>query len=1171
MGVTSVLSEEGFHPGYQLGDYTLLERIGHGGQAVVWSGWDNRRQRVVAIKLILAQGSADEVSATLDNFEREVHLVASLEHPNILPLYEFGSASIFHYFVMRYSSMGSLREWLSTGPIPPQETLRLAAQITSALGYLHDHSIVHRDLKPSNILLDSRKRAYLTDFGLARRLSEVTALLHTGRGTRWYASPEQHSGFRAMPESDIYSLGILFYLMLTGKLPWGGTSDLASRQLQGQPAVLPDPRDENPALPAPLAPVLRRMTAADPGERPDSAVEAFDLFTRALLGDTTSERASTFLATLRQPLPTLDDQAVAAQDAQYLAEHTLADWDPGTEEFGLGITHFALIDDIYSRATHYGLSLEDHHYQFMLRGALAHGRSIGHWWRQLAEPTARLRVCEQVIANEDEAVVGRVLAQMLGEPDEALPLEMLSAGTLERLVDLATGAGGAALRRDALRLLERAAGSPKRWQPVSFTEAVDTKLAHLALGDSPQAEQAVQVIGKAHSETAFRALLNERDQVEASRLRDTLREIRAVAGSLPGDTPVSVRLQIATDLARQQLLEDRASLSWSRSLIGLLIGLLTSLMMVFGLFPRLDARMYDVLLELMPYPISGIVTIVEVNDASLERYGRWESWPRTLHAELIDRVSEAGAGAIALDFNFVSETPDDTVLADAMNRAGNVVQPVTGRGNAYRDIPGTYRYLGGIWPQPDLLAASAATGHTNVLHDNDGYVRRMPTIITIEGENQPSLALGALQVYLRGETDTVEGVLPIPTGGLLKMVGREIPVGSQGDMFIHYAGPPAQPDASTFRTVSYHDVLDGKVDAEFFKDKIVLVGITATAEPDRYLTPVSQGYPMYGVEIHANAIETIWSDRFIARPPSWVLVGVLLLLGLLTGLVCTRPWLGLALAFGEAALYFVVAGRLFDRHGTMLGLFYPFLAIALSYVMVTAYRFSVEIRRRQEIMRLFEARVNPQVAQATLSAVQKGEINLGGEVQEVSALSVDMRGHTAYAELYEPEEMMAMVNALLGMVKEVVFDREGTLTYHEGDRATAIFNAPLAQPDHAWRAVQTALMIRERVEAYHESLPSDHPQRLVNFGYGVHTGRALVGHTGSASRHAYTALGDTVDIVSQLTEVAGPGEILIGDATYEKVVDLVEAAPHPPVSVPGRSTSVQAFSVAGPSITRSLP
>lgn len=1139
--------------GYQIGDYTLLERIGYGGEGAVWSGRDNRRGHVVAIKLMAVPDENSFFGAQMSgDFERQVHLLASLEHPNILPLYEFGSTDDLYYFVMQYNSIGSLADLLLAGPISLEAGVQFIIQIVSALKYLHQRSIVHRDLKPSNILLDGHKRVYLSDFGIAKQLIEETSIRHTGRGTGPYAPYEQHMSSLLTPQSDIYSLGVVIFEMLTGSLPWGGTTDLVTNQFKKK-EELPDLDEFDPSLPASLSDVLRKMTAFEWGSRPSTVTEALEMVVEALPDGTPYESNGQ-----HDPLPMLQDSAREAKDAAYLLEVLLPGWDAKSESFPARLSHLALMDSAAVQAHQPTLILDDQRRQFMLQGAMTYGYQLDYWWQQLSNTPLRLDVCERVIANEDEEAIARALTRLSGEPEEVHFRDAFSPSILEKLIELAVSAKGWMLRNNALNVLKRALSPTGEWRAVGITPEGDALLAILARSKSSHARQARQIIGLSRSESSVQAFLDNQHEMDPVHFADSLNEIQSAAGSLPRLIPFPLRARLLTHQIRQHLLEDRDGLSWSRSLIGLAVGALMSLMMLFGLFSSPDAQMRDILLE--PYPVSGIVTIVEVNDESLARYGRWDRWSRTIHAEMIDKLSAAGAKAIVFDFIFDAETDeaDDVVLAEAMERAGNVIQPVLGQGDAYHDPAGTVSYQQGVLPHPDLLAASAAVGHTNILHDEDGYVRRAPTIAAVQGERRLSLALAAIQMYLgAGGPETIQE----PIGGFLELAGRKIPVGGLGEMDIHYAGPPAQAGHSTFQTVSYQDVLDQIASPELFRDKIVLLGVTATAEPDRYLTPVSQGRPMYGVEILANVMEATWSGRFITRPNDMVQMVLLLFLGVVTGLLCTRPGSGLIFTGGIAVLYFLGVTWLFDFQGIMLDLLFPFLTIALSYATVTAYRFSIEVRRRREIMQLFQARVTPGVAQATIAAVKRGEINLGGRVQELSLIFADMRGYNAYAELHEPVEVMEMINRFRDMVTEEVFAFEGTVAQHEGDQAMAIFNAPLPQLDHASRAVEASMAIKDRIAHYHQSLPPDHDHRLIDFGYAVVTGRAIVGHMGSAQRYTYTALGQSVTAASYLAKSAEPSQIVVNQENHESVTDLVSTQPLSPVMVKGELNPIPAYSV----------
>lgn len=558
MTTTQLLQQEELHPGYQLETYTLLERLGYGGQGAVWSAWDQARERVVAVKVVLADDPMEDTGA----FQREADIVAGLTHPNILPLHDFGSVSNFRYTSTRYICSGSLADLLSSGPIPPEVVLPLAAQIAAALEYIHERNIVHRDLKPSNILLDTRRRAYLTDFGLARAISRTTEALHTGHGTAPYAPPEQLTKARLVQASDIFSFGILLFEMLTGKLPWDGMTSLAIRQLD-KGEDLPDPRGVNPHFPATLTAALRSMTAASPSARPPSASIAYALVAGAFEEDTRRK------ATIDLGKPALEGalgvlpehkkaEELEAEDAQYLVQQRLARWEPDAESFPLRLTDFYLADSVYAQPERYGLALDDSQHQFMLRGALAYGRHVAYWWEKVDDPPARARVCEQTIANEETAAAGRAVEGILG--DEALLArpDLFSSSTLGYLLDLAIEA--VSLHEKALELMNRLAPKATRWDATEIASPADMKMADLALTDGPQARHTARLIGHLRSEAAVQVLLGTSEERDDDRILTALMEVRDVAGSLPRSIPMPLRMRVVARMVRRQLFSDWVTL-----------------------------------------------------------------------------------------------------------------------------------------------------------------------------------------------------------------------------------------------------------------------------------------------------------------------------------------------------------------------------------------------------------------------------------------------------------------------------------------------------------------------------------------------------------------------------------------------------------------------------------
>ena len=1130
--------------GYQLGIYTVLEQIGRGGEAVVWSGFDNLRKRMVAIKVI-ATDLNDPAAASMvpANFEREVHLVASLEHPHILPMYEFGMAASFSYFVMAYKGTGTLASWISVRPLSLMDMAETARQMLSALAYLHERGIVHRDIKPSNILLDSQKNTYLADFGLAKRLSQSTMALHTGRGTGPYAPYEQQAYHNITQQSDIYSLGIVLYEMLTGQLPWEAQYSLAVLQ-EREGAVLPDLLELNPECPPELNAVLRKFTSFRWQDRPQTAESAYALLYDALPPAVQQAVSSTLHPNEHEEIVLL------GHDAAYLLNFFETEWQPEMP-YAANLTHLAFIEVYYRR---FPAAVTDQVLRFLIRGGLVHDYQLHQWWQQ-AEPGLRWEVSLAALGAEDQEVMVRVLALLLREPPGVVPAGTTALASLEKLIDLATTAQEWRLRRDALNALAHLLPEAERWQPVGISESGDARLAQLALEASTQGKHALEIVAAMRSETAVARLLSLLSSDNKEQILNVLLDLWQQVGSLPRLVPSGLRARLWARRLQKRLLDDPEGLSLSRGLIGALAGLLVSMLFIFGYFSIPSAQFQDSLL--LPYPTSGIVTIVEVDDASLAQYGRWDQWPRSLHAELISRLQAAGAQTIVFDFVFEAPTADDALLAETMRSANNVVQPLLVQGDAFHDLQGVLRYEGRVLPQPMFVAAAAGLGHTSILHDADGYIRRVPTVIDIDGDRFESLAMVALQNYLGG----TQSETPAVANGRLPLVGRQIPVQADGEMRIYYAGPPAQPEQKTFAMVSYLDVLAGTVPDALLRDKIVLVGITATAEPDRYLTPVSNGRPMYGVEILANVIESIWSNRFIRLPGTAVQVLLLLVIGMVVGLVCLRPILGFVLAVALAGLNFLLVTWLFDQTGLMLDLFFSTLTIALSYSLVTVYRYALEVRRRREIAGLFAGSITPAVAQATVEAVKQGKINLNGQEQELSVLFIDMRGNSLYAEQHDPTNVLAMMTLFRDKVVQAVLSLEGTIIRSEQGQTMALFNAPLKQTDHVWRAVQVALLLQNDVARYHESLPDEHAHRAISFAFAINTGRAVVGYSGAGQRNTFMVLGDCITVADHMIAEAIPGQIVLGEQTYTETAGLVTAVPLTPLYIKDRPTAVPVYAI----------
>lgn len=266
--------------GHTLGQYRIVRRIGKGGMAEVYLAEQPSMHRQVAVKVLPQHFLQDETF--LERFMREVQVIARLEHPRILPVYDFGEEGGQPYIVMRYISGGTLAERIAEGPLPLEEVVRLLWQIAEGLEYAHQRGVIHRDFKPSNVLLDEHGNIYLADFGIAR-VAETTAQL-TGSGivgTPAYIAPEMAESQPPTHQVDVYALGVTLFQMLTGELPYKADTPMGLLMAHVSKPI-PDVRVLRPDLPPAVQYVIERAMAKNPSYRYRSAMEVADALEKAL-------------------------------------------------------------------------------------------------------------------------------------------------------------------------------------------------------------------------------------------------------------------------------------------------------------------------------------------------------------------------------------------------------------------------------------------------------------------------------------------------------------------------------------------------------------------------------------------------------------------------------------------------------------------------------------------------------------------------------------------------------------------------------------------------------------------------------------------------------------------------------------------------------------------------
>lgn len=261
------------------GRYKIMEMIGGGGMANVYLAHDVILDRDVAVKMLRLDFVNDE--EFIRRFHREAQSATSLVHPNIVNIYDVGEEADLYYIVMEYVNGQTLKQYIQgNSPLEVEKSLDIMKQLTSAISHAHQNNIVHRDIKPHNILIDNMGNVKITDFGIAMAL-EATSITQTNSvlGSVHYLSPEQARGGMANKKSDIYSLGIVMFELITGRLPFSGESavSIALKHLQSE---TPSVRRWNPLIPQSVENIVLKATAKDPFHRYDSVDEMeFDLLT----------------------------------------------------------------------------------------------------------------------------------------------------------------------------------------------------------------------------------------------------------------------------------------------------------------------------------------------------------------------------------------------------------------------------------------------------------------------------------------------------------------------------------------------------------------------------------------------------------------------------------------------------------------------------------------------------------------------------------------------------------------------------------------------------------------------------------------------------------------------------------------------------------------------------
>jgi serine/threonine protein kinase len=329
--------------GKTVGSFTILEEVGRGGMATVYSAMQNTMNRKVALKVLPRHFLHDP--DFLERFEREVEVISRLEHPHILPIYDYGEDDGVPFIAMRFLGGGSMAQLIRRGVPKLKDIDKPFKQVSEALDYAHQQGIIHRDLKPGNIMLDENGNAYLSDFGIARVLgSNLTGSAIIG--TPAYMSPEQAHGGNIDARSDIYSLGIVLFELITGREPYQAETPM-SMLLKQINEPIPPIRDFRADVPQLVQDVVDTATAKAQDERYSSATDFAHAFSEALRG----ERSSTTRINKDHQAPAVHDSEGTLLDTRTPLRNEGGTVVPGRKTEGLKATKIPSAEPHEAEAT----------------------------------------------------------------------------------------------------------------------------------------------------------------------------------------------------------------------------------------------------------------------------------------------------------------------------------------------------------------------------------------------------------------------------------------------------------------------------------------------------------------------------------------------------------------------------------------------------------------------------------------------------------------------------------------------------------------------------------------------------------------------------------------------------------------------------------------------------
>lgn len=560
--------------------------------------------------------------------------------------------------------------------------------------------------------------------------------------------------------------------------------------------------------------------------------------------------------------------------------------------------------------------------------------------------------------------------------------------------------------------------------------------------------------------------------------------------------------------------------------------------------------------------------------------GPFEKWNRSYYAQVINNLSKYHPKVIGIDvlLRTIKDRENDQKLADALMAA---TQPVIiFLSNFQSNLEKGYfvhKKNVEVLTPIDLYRniSNVTLGLNNVLNDPDKVIRRFIPAVYDEDivKFNETFAFAIARKVFNGST--LETKLNISPSHYEMNLGKgkkiNVPL-EEGQMLVNFHFLTNK-RAESYHKISFVDVYNEKYqfDPTVFKNKIILIGPTSDFFRDNFFTP--GGYLMPGVEIHANAIQTILDQQFLRNMSLAERSALLIFLCLAAAFVFMYSKIRWSVLFliGVTTLYTFATPWAF-QHGLILDLIHPYLALIAVFMAIYIYRYLTEFKDKLALKAAFNKYVSPALVDQI--AKHPEQLKLGGDKREITVLFTDIVHFTSMAEKLSPENLVTLLNQYFDAMSEVILAEGGTLDKFEGDAIMAFFGAPLLQNDHAIRACRAALKMRQRLQVLNQKLQNTEAGRAelqqnenggkhppLDFRVGLSTGEVIVGNVGSSSRFNYTVMGDTVNLGSRLEGANKKYEThaMVSEKTFLATKDQFEFRELDMLQVVGKSEPIKVY------------